>query len=52
MRQGGKNYSAMGHRLLLNLTCDIEENQQQGYATLPFLKKTTTGRSDSVGMWL
>ena len=38
MRQGGKNYSDMGHSLFLNSTCDIEENKRQGHATLPFLK--------------
>ena len=38
MRQGGKNYSDMGHGLFLNLTCDIVENKRQRHATLPFLK--------------
>ena len=38
MRQGGKNYSDMGHSLFLNLTCDIVENKRQRHVTLPFLK--------------
>ena len=38
MRQGGKNYSDMGHSLFFNSTCDVVENKRQGHATLPFLK--------------
>ena len=38
MRQGVKNYSNMGHSLVLKSTCDIVENKRQGHATLPFLK--------------
>ena len=29
MRQGDENDSDMGHSLLLNSTCDIEENKRQ-----------------------
>ena len=41
MRQGGKNYSDMGHGLFLNSTCNIGENKQQGHATLLFFNFDT-----------
>ena len=38
MRQGGTNYSDMGHSHFLNSTRDTVENKRQGHATLLFLK--------------
>ena len=38
MRHGGYKSSDMGHSLVLNLTCDIEENKRQRHAALPFVK--------------
>ena len=38
MRQGGTNYSDMGHSLFLNLTCNMGIYKRQRHAALAFLK--------------